>query len=269
VSAWSFARATLLNPRSPACLWRHPLQAGRLVVGGFQNTLLAWRERWPGAERHACPVCGWHGRHFRTFLSADEVIPRCICPGCGSFDRHRHLVLGVRDELDQQLQGRPRIILAFSLSPAMRLLLEREGLPRCFRSDIAVGDCRFAPDFISDLRSVGIVSESIDWIFCSHVLEHVVELDVCLAEMMRLLRPGGMAWIQVPCEPDLVHSHRIEIDPERAHAHAWRFGYDFRLLLERVAWGVEEIVAADSLDRAILRYHGIDPTERFWIARKV
>jgi SAM-dependent methyltransferase len=268
MSAWSFCKATLLNPRSPACCWRHPGQATRLLAGALQNTWLAGWERWPGPGRRSCPVCGWQGRSFRTFLSADEVIPACICPACGSFDRHRHLTLGIRDELARDPGQQPHRLLGFSLSAAMHLVLRREGLPRCFRSDLVVDHDRFAPDFITDLRCVGLASGAFDWILCSHVLEHIADLDACLDEMLRLLRPAGLAWIQVPLEPDLARSRRIEIDPHRAHAHAWQFGNDFPDLLQRPAWAVTEIVAGQTLSAAERARWGIDPAERFWIARK-
>ena len=154
--AWAFLRSTLFASRSPACLWRHPWQAARVAGGAVANLLADVGERIaPGGPRE-CPVCGWRGRAFRTFLSADEVIARSICPECGSFDRHRQLVLGVREEL-RRVRGRePAIMLGFSLSGAMRYLLEHEGLRRCYRSDVDVSDRRFSPDLVTDLRRAAI-----------------------------------------------------------------------------------------------------------------
>jgi SAM-dependent methyltransferase len=134
---------------------------------------------------------------------------------------------------------------------------------------VELAEGRFAPDFLADLRCCGVASGSIDWLFCSHVLEHVDDLDACLAEMVRMLRPGGVAWIQVPLEPGLQRSRRIPIDPRRAHAHAWQFGRDFSQLLTRSEWAVKEVAAEDSLDAAKLRFYGIDPEERYWLTRKV
>ena len=38
--AWSYARQTIFNPRSRACFWKHPWQAGRMVLGAGVNRLL-------------------------------------------------------------------------------------------------------------------------------------------------------------------------------------------------------------------------------------
>lgn len=269
MSALDFARETLFNNNSPACLWKYPLQAGQVINGALGNMMMPMLEGLPlGAGRRDCPVCGWQGRNFRNFLSADEVIDHCICPGCGSFDRHRQLVLGVRTELSQKSGWNPDVILGYSLSTAMRFLLEHEGLARCFRTDIDADDDRFAPDIVSDLRQAPFADESVDWIFCSHVLEHIAELEACVDQIMRMLKPGGVAWIQVPFEPGRAHSRRIEIDPNRAHAHAWQFAPDFPMLIERDQWSVTEVIAADSLTRVQMEQHGVDPLERFWLARK-
>ena len=266
--ALQFAKETLLNSHSPACVWKHPWQAGKVLGGALTNLLIPLVEKATRSHQCACPVCAWEGFSFRTFLSADEIIPRSICPGCGSFDRHRQLVMGVRDELAARPGWNPHVMVGFSLSTAMRFLLEHEGLARCFRSDIDAEDRRFSPDFVADLRRAPLADDSVDWVFCSHVLEHIPELDHCVDEILRVLKPGGAAWLQVPFEPGLAHSRRIEIDPHRAHAHAWQFAPDFGKLIHRSGWEVTEIIARDAVAAADRQRYGIDPLERFWIARK-
>lgn len=266
MSAWSFARATLLNGASPACAWRHPVQAGRVVGGALRDAAAGAVERLlPGGPR-SCPICGWRGRAFRTFLSADEVIPACICPGCGSFDRQRLLALAVRRELDRR-RAKPGVMLAVAQSPAMQRLLLQEGAGRCFRTDVTAAG-PFTVEFVSDLRAAAVAGGAVDWLFCSHVLEHVAELDACLGEIVRMLRPGGVAWIQVPQEPGLDRSRRIEIDPHRAHAHAWQFGVDFPQLLARPGCSVTEIAAADLAGAPERRSWGIGDEERCWLLRR-
>jgi len=266
--ALGFVRDNLLDPRSPACLWKHPLMASKIFAGALENLLLPLGEKPGRGGARECPVCGWRGIRFRNFLSSDEVIRHCICPSCGSFDRHRQLVVGVRAELAQKSVRNPQVMVGFSLSTAMRFLLEHEGLARCFRSDIDATDHRFSPDIVMDLRQSALRNDAVDWVFCSHVLEHIAELEMCVDEILRILRPGGAAWIQVPFEPGRAHSRRIEIDAHRAHAHAWQFAPDFGSLIERPGWTVTEFIAADNLPADELQRYGIDPRERYWLARK-
>jgi SAM-dependent methyltransferase len=268
VPALQFIRETVLNPQSPACAWRHPLMAVRLVAAAVENGLLRVTPALTSGTTRVCPVCGWQGFRMRNFLSGDEVIRHCICPECGSFDRHRLLVQGVRRELARRRGWSPEVMVGLSLSTAVRYVLEHEGLARCFRSDIDAAERRFSPDFTADLRRAPLASDSVDWIFCCHVLEHIPELDECVDELLRVLRPGGAAWIQVPFEPGLAHSRRIPVDPHRAHAHAWQFAPDFGHLLERPCWTVEEFVAEDVLTRVDQHRYAVDPRERFWLATK-
>ena len=96
------------------------------------------------------------------------------------------------------------------------------------------------------------------------MLEHVAELDACLDEMVRILRPGGIAWIQVPQEPGLEVSRRLPIHPYRAHAHAWQFGSDFATRLARAEWKVTQVAAVDIADPGEAREWGISADERYW-----
>jgi len=92
---------------------------------------------------------------------------------------------------------------------------------------------------------------------------------MCVDELYRVLRPGGTAWLQVPLEPGLAHSRRIPIDRYRAHAHAWQFAPDFGNLLERAGWQVTEVIARDAVSVGDRTRFGIDPDERYWVARKL
>ena len=40
--------------------------------------------------------------------------------------------------------------------------------------------------------------ETFDWIICHTVIEHVDDVNACIAEMVRLLRPGGYIHLEAP-----------------------------------------------------------------------
>ena len=65
-----------------------------------------------------------------------------------------------------------------------------------------------------------------------------------------------------------VPSRRIEIDPHRAHAHAWQFSPDSTNLIQRDGWDITEVVAGETLPAGLLIRYGIDPAERLWRALK-
>ncbi len=53
-------------------------------------------------------------------------------------------------------------------------------------------------DYVSDIKSIPVPSESFDVILCTEVLEHVPEPIEVLREMARLLKPGGRLLITAP-----------------------------------------------------------------------
>jgi SAM-dependent methyltransferase len=53
-------------------------------------------------------------------------------------------------------------------------------------------------DYQVDLRDLPFDSGSFDVVFASHVLEHIKEDDIALAEIHRVLRPRGFAVLPVP-----------------------------------------------------------------------
>jgi SAM-dependent methyltransferase len=237
-----------------------------MVFGVLGNHLQGISERIRPSQSRQCPVCRWYGRRFRTYVSPEIVIPSSICPGCGSFDRHRHLVLGLREELARS-DVVPRRLLGLSLSPAMAYLLAHEGLGRCFRSDYDLRDRRLEIDVAIDLRAAGFRDGAFEWIICSHVLEHIDAVDRAIDELHRMLAPGGILWLQAAWHDDLAESRPIPIDPHAIDAHAWRFGRDFTERLERPGWSVTPVFARD-LEPDLRRHHGIHPDERYWIVRR-
>jgi SAM-dependent methyltransferase len=56
------------------------------------------------------------------------------------------------------------------------------------------------------LEGLTFADESFDVVLTSEVLEHVVDLDRALAEIRRVLKPGGLHVFTVPNDPQLLHS---------------------------------------------------------------
>jgi len=54
------------------------------------------------------------------------------------------------------------------------------------------------PDVLADASCLPILSEQVDAVVCTEVLEHLAHPDLALMEMTRCLRPGGSIVVTVP-----------------------------------------------------------------------
>jgi SAM-dependent methyltransferase len=92
---------------------------------------------------------------------------------------------------------------------------------------------RFKPDIVGDVRHIDMVGDgSFDSVLCNQVLEHVDDVERAIAEMHRVLRPGGCLCVTVPFIGRL---HGMPHD-------YWRFSISgLRYLLEKHHFEVELI----------------------------
>ncbi|MFZ2803652.1 MAG: class I SAM-dependent methyltransferase [Patescibacteria group bacterium] len=56
----------------------------------------------------------------------------------------------------------------------------------------------YAPDIVGDIHAIPLADASVDGVICRSVLEHVERPWDALREMRRILKPGGLLYVQVP-----------------------------------------------------------------------
>jgi len=60
-------------------------------------------------------------------------------------------------------------------------------------------------DYVSDITEIPIPDQSFDIIISTEVLEHVLRPDLGIAEMSRILKPGGTLYITIPFRAGIHH----------------------------------------------------------------
>jgi SAM-dependent methyltransferase len=220
--------------------------------------------RHPSPRGHAkhCPVCGRGFGHFLAFGLARRRNARC--PGCGSLERHRFLWLYLERTL--RLLRRRGSVLHIAPEACIRnRIAGRPGL-RYQAIDL------YRPDggATMDATRLAFADESFDIVICSHVLEHVREDRRALAEMARVLRPGGRAVIMVPLDLRQAVTGESPAAVTAAERLA-AFGHPYHVRICGADYG-ERIAAAgftvSRVDSAALsghrrRYHRINRTSLF------
>lgn len=211
-----------------------------------------------------CPTCGWSGRQF-----APSVNPRRanrICPVCFSNERYR--------ALDAWLRARES-------QPGERLL-EIAPIELVRPTAIETGlqyvslDLRSAKALVlGDLCNLPFSTGAFDVVVCFHVLEHVPDDASAMAELGRIVKPGGDLVVVVPWDP--VRPETFEdpdIDPadyERVYGqsdHVRIYGADFPARLRAAGLEVDEVMWRSLFTPAEYATYALDgPDDRFWICR--
>ena len=215
-----------------------PVLTNRRVVGGMRK------------ENDRCPVC--HARD-RTRLMAHYL------------DRHGGLG---RDGLR---------VLHVAPDFGLYLWLIRHGGLRYTACDIDASRYRHIKGTVTaDLTRTPFEAGSFDIVICSHVLEHIPEDRAAMAEVLRILKPGGMALLLVPLATDGGETDEDPTVTERGDRVA-RFGQwdhvrlyersDFLSRLREVGFEVELFEPAQS-DPASAQSWRLNPLEGLPVARR-
>lgn len=163
----------------------------------------------PGAlDVYECPVCGTIGR-FRPHQGRRTA----KCQGCGALERHRlqHCVLA-----DLFKSFRPEGKRAIHFAPDAMLKLFRARFAEVVTADLFRDDV----DLKLDLRHLDLPDASFDFVFASHVLEHIDDDRQALREIYRVLKPGGVAVLPVPVNAESTIEYPQPCEAEFLHVRA-------------------------------------------------
>ncbi|MEP5339928.1 MAG: methyltransferase domain-containing protein [Algibacter sp.] len=208
------------------------------------------------------------GRSFKSFLPYGYGNQRnnVLSPSTLSLERHRLLWLYLKNETD-----------FFTANKRVLHFAPEQCFLKRFRSlknlDYTTTDL-LSPiaDVKADICNLPFEANSYDIIFCNHVLEHIPDDTKAMQELYRVLKPNGMAILQIP--QDLNRETTFEDDSitdkkERAkifgqYDHVRIYGLDYFDKLRRIGFKVEEIdytaaLSAEAIEKYCLAKGEIIP----------
>ena len=192
------------------------------------------------AKQRFCPLCGWRGYRFEPFGNCSLYRPDAQCPICGSLERHRAVHLLMKDRIGtghKVLHAAPEeIMIPWLVRRSCEYLNFDLYNPAMRKMDVAALDL---PD----------CSKTLIW--CSHVLEHIPDDMRALAELYRVLEPGGLLVLQVPIggdetyEDDAVTSDEQRLEKFLQEDHVRLYGRDLRERISAAGFDCEMLTTAD------------------------
>lgn len=221
------------------------LRASRMVLTGDQVE---------------CPACG---------ATASQYF-RGRCSSCSAAARQRLIALFLQRELGIADAAGARV-LHFAPEPGLIRMLSKlprvEYVPADLVPDkgherVDATDIHLAPTF--------------DGVITSHVLEHIPDDCKAIAEMHRILQPGGWAVVVVPVLDTLEDTFEDESIRSRwarhryygQHDHVRLYGRDFIDRLRRAGFTVDERRYADELSPEDARRYGVRSADVIFLCRK-
>lgn len=191
------------------------------------------------------------GKSFRSFLPYGYGLQRenVLSPSTLSLERHRLLWLYLQRETDFFTASNK--VLHFAPEQAFykrfRKMKNLEYTTTDLNSPLA--------DVKADICNLPFEDNSYDIIFCNHVLEHIPNDHKAMKELYRILKPDGMAILQIP--QDLSRETTFEDDTitdpkERAlifgqYDHVRVYGRDYFEKLRKIGFTVDEVEYTENL----------------------
>lgn len=203
----------------------------------FINTV-----RYYGDERY-CPVCGKKSSRFNSFgIAAREDAQ---CPHCGALERHRLLWLFFQKRTDL-LADKPKL-LHVAPEPCLESIFRKQLGNNYLTADLLNPNAMVKMD-ICDIQ---YPENYFDAIYCSHVLEHVLDDKQAMREFYRVLNANGWAILNVPITREKTFEDPSIVEPEdrlRAFGqedHVRCYGQDYFERLRESGFNVEVIKVDD------------------------
>jgi SAM-dependent methyltransferase len=126
----------------------------------------------------------------------------------------------------------------------------------------------------ADITNAPFPEEIFDIIYCSHVLEHVLDDRKALFELVNLLKSDGWAIILVPLSSSVTYEDPLVTDPEDRKkvyghpSHVRHYGPDFRDRLEAAGFSVRVFLATDVVDKKDIIRLGVKQETIFFCTKE-
>lgn len=205
------------------------------------------------------------GKTFSKFMPYGYQIqrPNVLSPSTLSLERHRLLWLYLVQETD--FFTREQKVLHFAPEQAFykrfKKLKHLDYTTTDLNSPIA--------DVKADICNLPFEDDSYDTIICNHVLEHIKDDTKAMKELYRVLKPRGMAILQIPQDLNRKVTYEDDsiTDPkERSkifgqYDHLRIYGRDYFDKLRKIGFHVNEVDLTSKLSEEEIDYYRLQKGE--------
>ncbi|HET7690231.1 MAG TPA: methyltransferase domain-containing protein [Nocardioidaceae bacterium] len=126
----------------------------------------------------------------------------------------------------------------------------------------------------ASLTQLPLPDSSVGVAICFHVLEHVPDDASAMQELVRVLKPGGVAVVQVPRRHGVATEEDVQASPEERAVrfgqsdHVRFYGDDFEERLNAAGLTVQVVRVRDLYDDFSISLLGLMEEETIWLCTK-
>lgn len=206
-----------------------------------------------------CPICHAHfdeylqtgtmAKVWKQYGGVGAGVRNAVCPVCHSTDRERLVYLFFRDYYFAE--NKDKHIKLLHIAPESNL---SKYLMMHTNVEYTAGDKRCEgyayPDYVQDVDIMDlhdIADNTYDVLVCNHVLEHVPDDIVAMKELQRVMKPDGIAILQIPYaqklektfEDKTILTSEARFEAYGQNDHVRLYGMDYKDRLESAGFSVK------------------------------
>lgn len=189
-----------------------------------------------------CNLCNNEIYYWNWIGEDNEVIYKIIgngrrkagCPICGSYDRERWQYYVIKNYTD--IFKKEYSILHFAPEKIISKKIEKFNNVNYITGDIKIGRANYKVD----ITNIQFANESFDYIIANHVLEHIVEEEKAISELLRCIKKNGKIILSFPIcmKIDTLENKEYTTESDRKkyygqHDHVRLYGKDYKDRLEK------------------------------------
>ena len=213
----------------------------KLLINLIYKSLHIYRTIALKGDNYFCPICKYKAKKFLPYGQDYEAIKKfniigmgyrenALCPNCFSKDRERLVYLFLKKLMKLNKINLNSKIIHFSPESSLENNLFRNNFTNYTTADIIKGKC----DLNLDLQNLDYQEKNFDLVICNHVLEHIENDITALKNIYSILKPGGLALLQVPLSRDIEKDfQKNEINTEKENLYLYGQKDHVRIFAEK------------------------------------
>ena len=217
-----------------------------------------------------CNVCGKSFRKFLPYGYNEFASDNRLCPYCLSLERHRLLWVYLNKKTNFFTDN----LKVLHIAPEQPYLKKFKSLKNI---EYTTADL-YSPiaDVKTDIRDLVFDDDSFDVIICNHVLEHIDQEQKAMKELLRVMKPGAWAILQVPIDYSKTETYEdLSItDPKLRQKHFGQYdhvrlyGTDYSQRLRKAGFKVTEDNYVSNFDKKEQERYRFDKNEIIYLCKK-